>query len=306
MSRVASEVLEALQRRYPQAAVEAQPDGGVAVVDRDGLAARYRIVSPDALEQVERTARILRSGILRSLPRSVASGAIEVVSTASRGDVLLALDAPRLSESNIDAASIRQILGALARMHAVFAGFPARLTSSLGLLPLGQWLSLDRPTEESSGAVVDGWRRCAERIGGSWAQIDALLARPAPLVEALRDCQPTIVVGNIVPTELSVEDERVVLHDWTLATRGPGALDLGLFVAAASGQSPLSIAECVEVYRVERAAAGRLPADGERWERELALGLLAGFLRCGWQLSADADTLAEWQIIVSNACDAIG
>lgn len=306
MSNIASEVLEALQRRHPQAAIVTLPDGRLEVRGSDGTTATVWAIAAAASELSECAARIARSGLLRSLPAGVAAGIVDVVATASCGDVVLALDRPRLSDVAIDGASTRQVLGALARMHAVFAGFPARLTSGLGLLPLGQWLTLRRPEANSPTAAIDGWRRCAARLPEQWPHVDALLTRPAPLVEALRGCQPTIVAGNAVPAELTVEAERVILHDWTLATRGPGTLDLGLFIAGAYGQSPLSVAECVEVYRTERAAAGRLPAEGELWQRELALGLLAGFLRYGWDLGTDADDLAEWQQIIADGCAAIG
>lgn len=44
-----------------------------------------------------------------------------------------------------------------------------------------------------------------------------------------------------------------------------------------------------------RAEGGRLPASGERWERELTLALLAGALRVGWAVAgADEAVLNFW------------
>lgn len=302
VSCVATEVQEALQRRYPQATVEAQPDGRFTVGDHDGSTAIYRIAESDSPQQAERVVRIVRSGLLRSLPEGVAAGVTEVVSTDSLGDIILALDTPRLPNVDVDAESIRQALVALARMHSVFAGFPARLTSGLGLLPLGQWLTHDRPGGDRT--VDAAWGTFAARLPQSWAVVEPLLANPAPLVDALRDCQPTIVQGNVTPTALSIVDGTVTFHDWGLATRGPGALDLGAFIAALWPIRGLSLADCVETYRVERARLGRLPSEGERWDREAALGLLAGVLGHGWMLGEHREALEEWRVYIALARDA--
>jgi len=302
VSPVALEVLEALQRRYSQAAVEAQPDGRFTVSERDGSTAIYRIVEPGSPQRAERAARIVRSGLLRSLPEGVAAVVNEVVSTNSLGDIILAPDTPQLPNGDVSAESIRQALVALARMHSVFAGFPARLTSGLGLLPLGQWLTHDRPGGDRT--VDAGWGAFAARLPQGWAVVEPLLMNPAPLVDALRDCQPTIVQGHVIPTKLSIMDGTVTFHDWGLATRGPGALDLGSFVAAVWPIRGLSLADCVETYRVERARLGRLPSEGERWDREAALGLLAGVLRHGWMLGEHREALEEWRVYIALARDA--
>lgn len=267
-----------------------------------GVVTRYVVVplaaEAEHADALDRTARIVRSGLFRSLPAGVASGASEVVTVADGSHLLLALDLPRAGDDALDAEAARLVLVALARLHAAFAGFPARLTSGLGLLPLGQWLTRDRPDSPAATPVDAGWRAFAARLPDAWAVVGSLLADPAPLVEALRECQPTIIQGNPAPAELSFGDDTVIFHDWEIATRGPGALDLGAFVAAAWPVGDLGIAGCIEAYRTEREGLGRLPSDGERWEREAALGLLAGVLRYGWVIAGRPQPLDEWDAYV--------
>lgn len=282
----------------------------MTVRDDGGVVTRYLVLGLGAADaragDLDRAARIVRSGLLRSLPAGVATGASEVVTAADGSHVLLALDVPRAGDDAIDAQAARRVVVALARMHAAFAGFPARLTSGLGLLPLGQWLARDRPGSDDAAPVDAGWRAFAARLPDAWAVVAPLLANPAPLVDALRECQPTVVQGNPVPAELSLADDTVIFRDWGIATRGPGALDLGAFVAATWPLADLNISSCVEAYRTERERLGRLSSVGERWEREAALGLLAGVLRHGWLIAARPQPLDDWDAVVVAGQAALG
>jgi len=307
------ELHAALEMLHPGASIDSEPGTSVTrVVVRDGsgVVARYVVLSLPAergrADQFGRATRIIRSGLLRSLPSGVASGVAEVVETAAGEQLILALDLPRAGDAACTGDAASAVVVALARMHAAFAGFPARLTSGLGLLPLGMWLGRNRPGPDAGHAINDGWQAFAGRSPSSWAVVEPLLANPAPLVDALRDCQPTIVQGNPAPAELSFGDDVVIFYDWGLATRGPGALDLGAFVAAAWPSGDQTIDRCVEVYRAERARLGRLPAGGERWEREAALGLLAGVLVSGWALAARPGTIDEWAAAVAAGQAALG
>ena len=302
----------ALAARHAGAKFECGLDGDssrVTVRDDNGVVTRYVVVplaaGAERADELDRTARIVRSGLFRSLPAGVASGASEVVTVPDGSHLLLALDLPRAGDAALDAEAARLVLVALARLHAAFAGFPARLTSGLGLLPLGQWLARNRPSPAVATPVGAGWRAFAARLPDAWAVVGPLLANPAPLVDALRECQPTIVQGNPAPAELSFGDDTVIFHDWETVTRGPGALDLGAFVAAMWPVGDLGIAGCVEAYRIEREGLGRLPSDGERWEREVALGLLAGVLRHGWAIAERSESLDEWDAVVAAGLAAL-
>lgn len=312
MPVIDSELATALATRHPGASVEGvlgQPLCRVIVRDGAGRAIRYLVRSiaaePERADELDRAMRIVQNGVLHSLPEGVESGNLQIVTTTGGDRLLLSLDLPRASDHRLDAQAAHAVLVALARVHAAFAGFPARLTSGLGLLPLGQWLANYRPGPNAAAPVNAGWQAFAARLPDAWTVVAPLLDAPAPLVDALRDCQPTIVLGNPVPAELSIGDDTVTFHDWGQATRGPGALDLGMFVGAAWPVRDLSIAGCVEDYRVERARLGRLPASGERWEREIALGLLAGVLRHGWAIAGRPETIDEWGAIVAAGHDAL-
>jgi hypothetical protein len=60
----------------------------------------------------------------------------------------------------------------------------------------------------------------------------------------------------------------------------------------------------IEAYRSERERLGRLSSEGEGWERELALGLLAGFFRYGWKIgnqAPDPSAVRFWAVVVDRA-----
>ncbi|HRA30601.1 MAG TPA: hypothetical protein PL172_01640 [Thermomicrobiales bacterium] len=306
------ELAAAIAAHHPEASIEATRDewGNLRLVVRDdqGKETRYvaEVVPPDAMEWRRRELRVVQSGLLRALPAGIEAGLRDVITTAAGDQLALLLDIPRASDDALDVDMVRAVLVALARMHSAFAGFPARLTSGLKLLPMGQWLTMSNPASDVSLSMKDGWSAFARDMPSAWDIIARFFDNPAPLVDALRDCQPTIIQGLPTPAMVSFRVNAVVFHDWWLLVRGPGALDLGAFVVAGWPTRDLGVAGCVEIYRAERARLGRLPADGERWERELALGLLAGVLRGGYDLWEGPQWYTTWEDIVIAGEAAIG
>ncbi len=275
----------------------------------------------------------LREALGRSLPAPLRMAILDVLPLGD-GRVLL-IEPPLPNPGTESVAQSLAAVRALARLHTGCATFPARLTATLGLVPLGAWLTLYAPhtgvreaalhgeastPDDLPSRLQPGWNAFTERAPEAWRALAPLLSDPAPLVRALRSCPETLLHGSpsaavvrvsvsmSVPVPVVDGSAPVVLHDWRQALRAPGALDLATFLAASvmerSDATPAPALapapapapeELIEAYRMARAEGGRLPASGERWERELTLALLAGALRVGWAVAgADEAVLNFW------------
>lgn len=239
---------------------------------------------------------IAAGGIFRSLPSSVMSAVVGTTRAVGEAAVIMEDVSPALvppGDDPLTVAQLRQSLVALAALHSAFHGFPARLAGGLGLCSIGSWLTLLAPAtaEREQDAdppdpvtphILPGWDAFASLVPDAWAVVEPLLHNPAPLVDALRDHPATIVHADAKIGNLGFDGERTILLDWSMTLRGPGALDLGWYLAVNSARLPLPRADAIEIYRAERERLGRLPATGAAWQRELALSLLSGTLRLGW------------------------
>jgi aminoglycoside phosphotransferase (APT) family kinase protein len=241
--------------------------------------------------------RLLRGGMYRALPNEIGTAIVGGVELAGGGAALVMHDvSTALVPPGDDPLSEQQLtrsLRALARLHASFYGFPARLMAGLNLCILPHWLTLlspataerevtTEPRDAITPLIVPGWEAFARLVPDAWAVVEPLLADPLPVVIALRQSPDTFVHGDAKAGNLGFTREQVILLDWSLTLRAPGALDLGWYLAVNSARLPAPRETAIEIYRAAREKHGRLPASGEPWERELALSLLAGTLRLGW------------------------
>jgi hypothetical protein len=240
--------------------------------------------------------RLAAGGISATLPPGITTavaGAVELPTGAAliMHDVGPALVPP--GDHPISEEQLTRSLQALARLHSTFYSFPARLMTGLGLCTPSSWLTLLSPaTAEREAATVPrdpvtphilpGWDAFARLVPDAWAVVGPLLADPMPLVRGLRACPDTLVHGDAKAGNLGFTDEQVILLDWGLTLRAPGAIDLGWYLAVNSARLPVPRDVAIETYRAAREEQRRLPSSGEQWDRELALALLAGTLRLGW------------------------
>jgi hypothetical protein len=248
--------------------------------------------------------RLATGGIYPALPSGIATavaGAVELANGAAliMHDVTPALVPP--GDDPIGEEQLTRSLQALALLHSTFYSFPARLMTGLGLCTPSNWLTLLAPsTAEREAAttprdpvtphILPGWDAFARLVPDAWAVVEPLLADPMPLVRGLRECPDTLVHGDAKAGNLGFTREQVILLDWSLTLRAPGAIDLGWYLAVNSARLPVPREAAIETYRAARAEAGRLPSNGEQWERELALSLLAGTLRLGWAKALGASS----------------
>ena len=286
----------------------------VVVSDDSGQQARYVVkrlrplgdwIARATGDTRVREHQIAAGGIFSALPDGIATPVLGSLSLTTGGYALIMRDlGDALVPSGDEPLTPQQLtasLQALARLHSAFHGFPARLTSGLALCPLGHWLTLlapatgDReaetePPDPVTSLLRPGWDAFARRQPAAWDVLAPLLVQPGPVMSALRDLPATVLHGDAKAGNLAFEGDRVLLLDWGLALRGPGALDLGWYLAVNSAKLPLEREAVVELYRAERERLARLPASGELWERELALGLLAGAMRLGWAKALGAES----------------
>ena len=109
------------------------------------------------------------------------------------------------------------------------------------------------------------------------------LARdPSALVDAFAGEPATLLHGDWKMGNLgSLPDGRTVLLDWALPGRGSPTGELAHYLALNTARLPETKESAIAWYRDSLEGAGI--STGGWWERNLALGLLAGVVWFGWE-----------------------
>jgi Phosphotransferase enzyme family len=176
------------------------------------------------------------------------------------------------------------------------------------LLELSPWLPL---AEGELGSihlvprlVGEGWELLGS-VAPRLAEIVLPLAwDPSRLACALASTPTTLVHGNWKLGNLGTDDDgRTVLIDWENPGRGSGCAELAWYLAINAARLPCSREETIDTYRVSLEARG-IATDGW-WDRQIALGLLAGIVWFGWEKAFGGwgEELAWW---TERAEDAVG
>jgi hypothetical protein len=292
----------------------------ITLRDADGCVTRYVVkrLTPlgDWLARATDDRRmrehlLAASGVFDALPPGVGVAALASTLLASGGAALLMRDVaaqiPPAGNVPLTPAQLGAAMLGLARLHTACADFDETRAEQLGLVTLERWLTPLAPStalreatrvprDQITPLILPGWDAFAELAPDAWQLIAPLLDEPRPLADGLRQLPVTLVHGDTKATNLAFEDndQTLSLLDWSTTTRGPGALDPAWFVCINAGRLPVTKAAALELYRAERARLGALPADGDAWERELALALLTSTMRLGWQKAlraqSDGDT----------------
>jgi hypothetical protein len=176
-----------------------------------------------------------------------------------------------------------RILEAMTAVHATFAadlpGDLCPLATRVGLLSprmlaplLGQHPLAD--------PIVHGWECFAELTSPDLlATVQALHADPTPLVAAMEEGATTLVHADCWLVNLALEPDRVVFLDWAVATAGPPALDLAVFLTGSAAHIEPSREELLAEF------LDRSPLTDDR---ALDLALIFGLLDMGWNKALDA------------------
>jgi hypothetical protein len=231
--------------------------------------------------------QIWASGVLDDLPAPLAHAVVDgwrtddgaVLVMRDLGDAVLTWN-DRLSRQQC-----RRILTAVTALHRTYAGRPPAglqsLEAMLGLFTphaMGPYAESPNPLPP---LVLRGWEIFAETAPADVASpVLALLDDVAPLASALAGRPSTLVHGDLATVNVALEDDRVVLLDWSMCVAAPGALDLARFLAGC--------ASVVDATREEIIADFRTLAGPDDDEPALRLALLSALVWLGWNKALDA------------------
>ncbi|MET9275138.1 hypothetical protein [Kribbella sp. NPDC003557] len=227
------------------------------------------------------------SGVLDQLPPAIGHAIVDgwqeedvtVLVMRDLGDAVLTWD---------DRLSREQCRRVFAAVGSMYDGFLDRVPSSLTpLVTLVGMFTPDRIRPHAGGEnplpdlVLRGWELFPGMVPPDVAEpVQRLLARPEPLVDALRARPCTLVHGDLATVNMAFEGERLTLLDWSMPAEAPAALDLARFLAGCASVIDASREQVIEDFRDLVLAGGD--------EAALRLALLAGLLWLGWNKALDA------------------
>lgn len=227
------------------------------------------------------------SGAFDRLPEGVGHA---VLNTWVEGDTTVIVmrdlgDAVLTWEDRLPAGPTTWMIERVAAMHRTFLDEPPE-----GLAPIGPVLDLFSPRRigfmaarghELMQQATHGWELFGNTVPVDVAMpVFSLLDDVTPLVKALAKGPTTLLHADLATVNMALEKDVLVLIDWSMATTGPGAIDLTRFVAGCSSVVGVEKDEILACYA---RAAG--PAYDER---SMGLALLAGLLWLGWNKALDA------------------
>ncbi len=189
-------------------------------------------------------------------------------------------------DRRLGAAELHRLFGALAAVHAAFAGRPP-----VGLCDLATRLSLFAPGQlkphadrfDLVAAVLRGWERFVELVPAAIVEpVLDTVRNPERLAATLRAAPVTMCHGDAWLVNIALTPDELVLLDWGLATAGPASLDLVDFT--------LGCASHVKLPRDRVLAAARDACrdlvDDAVWDATVFWALC----ELGWNKALDAAT----------------
>jgi hypothetical protein len=194
----------------------------------------------------------------------------------------------------------RRIFSALATLHETFAGAPpanlCSLETRLAVLSPNGLGALTDSTNPLPPLVARGWELFAEIVDPDVAAaVDGVHRDPGPLAAALRRSPVAMVHADLWLVNLALLPTEVVLLDWAIATEGPGALDMAVFLTGSAAHVDATREQLIEDFR---AASGEL-TDAATME----LALLAGLADMGWNKALDAVEHADPDVRARERAD---
>ena len=165
----------------------------------------------------------------------------------------------------------------VADLHLAFLGEPVA-----GFSPLADHLALFAPARMRphvddanplAAATLRGWELFGEQVPHDVADAVArLLDDPRPLAGALLRRPSTLLHGDLATVNMAFEGDRLILIDWAMAGRGPGAVDVARFVAGCSQVLDASREEILAEYAACHGSVPRRDRDASRTARRPASG----------------------------------
>lgn len=261
-------------------------DGRSLVVKRSN--AQTDIVARTGAGRLDRELLLRDSGVLDGLPggldhclQDVAWDGAEVVTVMrDLGDAVIGWDRA------VDRDMLARVLGAVSALHARFVDRPPEVLCDLAdrvvLLSPATVRAAASPDHPLPPLILRGWEVFGDLVPWPVATaVEGIFEDPRGFVDAWRgSAPPTFVHGDFTLANVALEEGRVVLLDWGLATAGPAVLDLATLLASNASLLPEPREQVVADFR---AASGDLTSDAS-----LRLGMLFGLLELGWNKALDA------------------
>jgi hypothetical protein len=253
-------------------------------------------------------ARVWAAGLMDVLPDRIDHGVVAVAAGLGRNGWGAAILMRDLSTEMVPPGD--DVLPA--DQHASFIDDMAALSARMwrwhddvGLVPLTtRWTWFNHAslaTEANRGwpdpvpkIAFDGWARFAERVPRDVHDVvDALRRDPSPLVARVEETPLAFVHGDWKLGNLGTgRDGRTVLIDWTYPGEGPACYELAWYLAINRSRMPESKEAAIERFS---AALRRNGVDTDGWfDRQMALGLLAGLVIFGWEKALGSDEELAW------------
>lgn len=192
-------------------------------------------------------------------------------------------------DDRLDRERSAWVMSRMAKVHKAFADLRLAPWREV-LTPLSAFYGMFAPERmkpyldsdsELPRLSTKGWEHFEQIVPADVCHpVLGLLHDPAPLARALLGCACTVVHGDLATVNLAVDSDTLVLLDWGVPAKAPGAVDVARFIAGCSSVVELSREETLEAYA---AAAG--PSYDEKAMR---LALLAAFVWLGWNKALDA------------------
>jgi hypothetical protein len=180
-------------------------------------------------------------------------------------------------------AECNRILDAITVVHATFVDdLPpdlCPLSTRVGLLS-PRMLEPLVGTHPLAEPITHGWECFAELTPPDLlAAVTRLHADPSPLVTAMQEGPITLVHADLWLVNLALEPQCVTILDWAIATAGPPALDLAVFLTGSAANVEPTREELIDEFR------SRSPLTDAR---AVDLALLFGLCDMGWNKALDA------------------
>ena len=277
------------------------PDGTRVVVKR--FDAQHDLVMQITGDETGREVALVLGGLLDGLPPTVvhpALGAwvddgVGILVMRDLGDAVLSW------RSVVGPAQTRVMLGAIADLHAAYAGRAPTSVETEGLVDLPTLLGLFEPTrlgpyvgETLVDLALRGWEYWPEVAPGEVGErVLALALDTTPLARACRDLPRTLLHGDLATVNMAYEADRpgcLTVIDWGMASVGPAEVDIGRLLAGCAhlfgpvGPDPASsiVEQLDALMRLQHEVAG-----ASYDVHAMRLGLLAGIAWLGWNKALD-------------------
>lgn len=229
--------------------------------------------------------RLWQAGVFERLPGGIEHAMIAMEAADSGFRLVMRDVSPTvLAEGRVlSRAENRRVLAAVDEMYRAFWGESVPGCSLAEHFEFFSPRVLDRAPNLSTpipALMRRGWEIFPDVAPSDVAdEIAALLADPAPLVDALSSRPQTLIHGDLRLHNLGLTDDRVVLLDWEIAGNGPPSIDFGWYLVISASRVAATREEIIDDFR---------EISGDRFDAfALELGMISALLSLGWNKAID-------------------